>query len=323
VSEGYDNTLFDVGSITGDPGSFDYSEGLLIRTNAFFVNDRRIVDVDDITVTLNGRYLFPNQDWIVQDDFYVLILGPAISVTGVVVITSTAPQEVPDAVGFRIFQDMRGIQTTYRLSSNNTTTLARPLLSTDDVIYLSDVSRIDPPDLNQSIFGQLTVNGERITYRNRNLLNNTVSGLRRGVFGTGAADHADNSIVYSIGLSTILPAEYQDRINFGNFLANGSTTTFVATGVVINDGAEDSTAFNADRTVMVYIGGILQTTGYTVSSLDPVTVVFDIPPPDGYQVSIRVNQGLSWYQPGIDTASNGDPLQVTDTVAARFIRGDA
>jgi hypothetical protein len=242
-----------------------------------------------------------------------------------VVITSTAPQSVPDAVGFRIFQDMRGIQTTYRITSNTTTTLVQPLSSTGDVIYVADASLLDPPDLNQSIFGQLTINGERITYRNRNLLNNTVSGLRRGVFGTGAADHTTDSIVYSIGLSTILPAEYQDQIKFGNFLADGSTTTFVATGVVIDEFSEDSdsTAFNADRAVMVYIGGILQTTGYTVSSIDPVTVVFDTPPPDGYQVSIRVKQGLSWYQPGVDTASNGDPLQVTDTVAARFIRGDA
>jgi hypothetical protein len=281
------------------------------------------VDVDDFTVTLNGRYLFPNQDWVVQDDFYVLILGPSIGAAAVVVITSTAQQSVPDAVGFRIFQDMRGIQTTYRITPNTTTTLVQPLSSTGDVIYVADASLLDPPDLNQSIFGQLTINGERITYRNRNLLNNTVSGLRRGVFGTGAASHTAGTIVYSIGLSTILPAEYQDQINFGNFLANGSTTTFVATGVIINDGAEDSTAFDADRAVMVYIGGILQTTGYTVSSLDPVTVVFDTPPPDGYQVSIRVNQGLSWYQPGVDTASNGNPLQVTDTVAARFIRGDA
>ena len=325
VAEGYDDTLFDIGLVTGDPGSFDYSEGLLIKTNTFFVNDRRIVDVDDITVTLNGRYLFPNQDWVVQDNFYVLILGPAISASEVVVITSTAPQSVPNAVGFRIFQDMRGIQNTYRITSNTTTTLVQPLSSTGDVIYVDDASLLDPPDLNQSIFGQLTINGERITYRNRNLLNNTVSGLRRGVFGTGAADHANNSIVYSIGLSTILPAEYQDQIKFGNFLANGSTTTFVATGVVIDEFSEDSdsTAFNADHAVMVYIGGILQTTGYTVSSIDPVTVVFDTPPPDGYQVSIRVNQGLSWYQPGVDTASNGDPLQVTDTIAARFIRGDA
>jgi hypothetical protein len=146
------------------------------------------------------------------------------------------------------------------------------------------------------------------------------------VFGTGAAAHAAGSIVYSIGSSTILPSEYQDQIKFGNFLANGSTTTFAAEGVSIYDSTQDSTIdstiFNADHAVMVYVGGVLQTTGYTVTNLDPVTVVFDVAPPNGYQVSIRVRQGLSWYQPGVDTASNGDPLQITNTIAARFIRGD-
>jgi hypothetical protein len=29
---------------------------------------------------------------------------------------------------------------------------------------------------------------------------------------------------------------------------------------------------------------------------------------------------LSWYQPGVSTASDGRPLQETNTIAARFFR---
>jgi len=49
--------------------------------------------------------------------------------------------------------------------------------------------------------------------------------------------------------------------------------------------------------------------------------VFVTAPQSGYQVSIRVRRGESWYQPGINTASDGVPLQETQTQAARFIRG--
>ena len=97
-----------------------------------------------------------------------------------------------------------------------------------------------------------------------------------------------------------------------NSLADGTQSAFVA------DYSIDSAVYS--YAVLVYVGGILQTSGYTVTSVDPVQVVFDEAPTSGYQVSIRVRSGLSWYQPGIDTASDGIPLQDTDTPAAMFFR---
>jgi hypothetical protein len=44
-------------------------------------------------------------------------------------------------------------------------------------------------------------------------------------------------------------------------------------------------------------------------------------PPAGAEVTILVRKGLSWYQIGNGTASNGIALQETDTVAARFLKG--
>jgi hypothetical protein len=73
--------------------------------------------------------------------------------------------------------------------------------------------------------------------------------------------------------------------------------------------------------VQVYVGGTLQTSGYTVDSVAPATITFDTAPTEGYQVAIQVRQGLSWYHPGIGTASDGVPLQLTDTLAAQFFRG--
>jgi hypothetical protein len=195
--------------------------------------------------------------------------------------------------------------------------LTQNLSAQGDTIHVADASRLSEPNLPQGIFGLITINGERIAYRARDTVNNTVSGLRRGTAGTAAAEHVVGSAVYDIGLGNLLPAEYQDRVVFDNFLADGVTTLFVAEDIVITD--LDSTELT--EAVEVYVGGILQASGYVITGSDPVTIVFVTAPESGYQVSIRVRRGESWYQPGINTASDGVPLQETNTLAARFIRG--
>jgi len=63
------------------------------------------------------------------------------------------------------------------------------------------------------------------------------------------------------------------------------------------------------------------TTGYTVDSVAPATITFNTAPTAGYEVSIRVRQALGWYQPANGNPSDGQALQVTQTDAARFFRG--
>ena len=124
--------------------------------------------------------------------------------------------------------------------------------------------------------------------------------------------------MYDIGSGNLLPAEYQDRSIEDNLLGDGVTTVFTADSIDLGLLAPA----DVDLAVQVYVGGILQSGGYTITADDPVSVTFATAPTAGYQVSIRVRQGLSWYEPGTSTASNGVALQETDTQAARFIRGD-
>jgi hypothetical protein len=315
ISEGYDTMLYDEATVSGTPGSYDFATGSVIQTNEFDTG-RDIENASRLEVTLNGFYLFEGSGFVVEGT-KVMLLGTVIGGADVVAITSYTQSVVPNAIAFRIFQDMRGAQGTYRITPDSTTVLAQDLAAQGDTIYVSDASRLSEPNLPQGIFGLLTINGERISYRNRDTVNNTVSGLRRGTAGTAAADHAAGSAVYDIGLGNLLPAEYQDRVVFENFLADGSQTLFVAESISITD--LDSTELI--EAVEIYVGGILQTEGYTVTGSDPVTIVFVTAPESGYQVSIRVRRGESWYQPGINTASDGVPLQETETQAARFMRG--
>ena len=310
VTEGYDETLYDEGSTSGASGSFDYQIGTQVNVNNFDIG-RPVSDPERLWVSLDGRILFPNENFVIQGQI-VTISGPAINASQRVVITSMTNNVVPPAIAFRIFQDMRGMQFTYRITPQSTTSLVQSCTATADIIYVVDASVLTEPDLANGVFGLITINGEKISYRVRNTTNNTVSGLRRGVSGTGASAHALRSYVYDIGLGNLLPVYYQDHDLLTNSLADGTQTAFVADYSI--GSAEYSNA------VLVYIGGILQTSGYTVTSVDPVQVVFDEAPTSGYQVSIRVRSGLSWYQPGIDTASDGIPLQDTDTPAAMFFR---
>ena len=315
ISQGYDTTLYDQGDVPDASGSFDFATGTVVQTNRFDTG-RVITNASRLEVSLDGIYLFEDSGFVV-DGSAIVLLGSPINAAQVVAITSFTQSVVPGEIAFRVFQDMRGQQSTYRITNATSTVLAQTLDANADIIYVVNAANLSEPNLPQGIFGLITIDGERIAYRNRDTVANTVSGLRRGTAGTGAADHAAGAAVYDIGIGNLLPSEYQDRVIADNFLADGSTTVFTADSISL--GLLSPT--DVDLAVQVYVGGILQSGGYTITADDPVSVTFATAPTSGYQVSIRVRQGLSWYQPGINTASNGVALQETDTSAARFIRG--
>ena len=317
IGQGYDTTDFDSGLVTDAPGSFDYSgEGSQIITNNFDTG-RIITDPSRLMVTLDAKYLFVDRGFSVSGST-VTITGPVINAAQVVTITSFTESVVPVAIAFRIFQDMRGLQSTYRITNSTTTTLASELTATDDIIFVTNASALSEPNLPQGIFGLITINGERIAYRYRDTTNNTVSGLRRGTAGTGAATHAADTFVYDIGIGNLLPIEYQNYIVSNEFLADGTTTVYTASDISIV--GLDSTEIN--EAVQVYVGGLLQSGGYEILAADPVSIEFTVAPTINYQVSIVVLRGVTWYAPGSETPSDGIPLQEQETVAARFIRGE-
>ena len=311
--EGYDETDFDQGDITDAPGSFDYSAGIITTVNNFNL-DRIITDTSRLWVTLNGRRLFVGQDFSIDGEELVLATG-IISVADTMVITMFTDSIAPDSLAFRIFQDMRGVQATYRITENTTTQLSQVLLPTDDIIRLRSASGLAVPEISNNIWGVIMINGERILYRHIDFDNNTVSSLLRGTAGTAIDQHAAGSLVYNLSRSNLAPVEYQDQLVTSTYIADGTETEFV-TEIVLDEYTIDF----AIQAIEVYVGGSRQFNNYYIVELDPVTIIFDEAPAPGLEVVVFVRQGLSWYQPGATTASNGKPLQETDTVAARFFK---
>jgi hypothetical protein len=447
-AEPYDSTDFDVGNFQLQPGSYDYSDGVLITSNNIDLGVT-ITNPDRLWVSLNGRRLFNNIGFTVSGTELILTSG-ILGATDVVMVTQFTNNVVPEAMAFRIFQDMRGVQATYRITPATTTTTTAAVSIVDDVIYVEDASALLEPSFNDNIWGVVTIDAERIMYRERNTVNNTISGLMRGTAGTAITTHDVGAIVYNMSRNNLLDVNYQDYIESNQFAGDNSTTEFTtnivvdnrpivyiggsvevyfgstqlpsdsytitqvepvvvvlddipqsgtnvvvqvtyldstqestqitATGssarfptdidigleeqasntYVLDDfspvtitfddappadhvvyirnqrGAEDEFDFNiANGTqtqfvtdidlslpVEVYVGGIeIPEDEYQVISLDPVIVVFDTPPPNGPTIDILVRNGITWYEQGATTASNGEPLQTTETVIARFLRG--
>ena len=308
--------------VQDQPGSYDYTIGTTESINDFRLNTV-ITDPTRLWVTLNGNRKFYGDDFLLTSTGTELILhGPVIGTLDVLVITELTNSVVPEAMVFRIFQDMRGVQATYRITPETTTTLLQSLELTDDIIYVDSVAGLTQPELENNIWGVITINGERIMYRELNVSNNTIIGLRRGTAGTAVFDHAVGSEVYNLGRSNLLAAEYQDRYVTYNELGDGTQTLYVANNIDLTQ----LTTTQLTRAVQVYVGGVLRTAGYSIISESPVAVQFVSSPPAnipalGQQVTIQVRQGQSWYQPGINTPSDGQPLQETNTKAARFLRG--
>ena len=326
VTQAFDTTDFD-SPVSGDLyetqfGQFDYSTGATVTTNNLYLN-RVIENPDRLVVTKNGFRLFFGEDFTILNGNEVILASGVINAADVIMITEFTNSIATEAMAFRIFQDMRGVQATYRITPNSTTMLTQTLNTYDDIIYVENASHLDQPDVAGNIWGVLTIDGERIMYRERDVVNNTVSSLLRGTAGTAIADHEASSTVYALGRGELLPKDYQDYIDSNYFLADGTTTVFTATNISFADA--DSTLEN--DAVEVWVGsepgipGNRITSGYTLIGADPVKVEFDTAPAKGVGVTILVRRGVTWYAPGVNTPSNGQALQVTDTKAARFLRG--
>ena len=287
-----------------------------VTLNDLFLN-QVVTDPSRLWVTLNGRRLFVNKDFTVVNN-EIILANYVLNATDIVMITEFTNSITPESMAFRIFQDMRGVQATYRITPATTTYLVQSLSTDDDVIYVYDASKLSQPDLINDILGVITIDGERIMYRYRDTVANTVSGLRRGTAGTGVDSHIVNTPVYDMGRGNLLQARYQDHLVSNSTLADGTQTIFVADNINLEQ--LDSTELV--EAIEVYVGGTLQTGGYTVNGENPVVVEFTTAPDNGVEVTITVRQGKVWYEQGISTPSNGVALQDTNTAAARFLRGE-
>jgi hypothetical protein len=290
----------------------------------------------NVTVTVNNTVIAPTlYTYTAPDVVFNVTPAPGVEI----VVLETNPESA--GLSFRIFQDMRGVQADYRITPATTTTAVNAVTQDADIITVANIGALSTPDFAANIWGVITINGERIMYRNIDILNNTVSGLLRGTGGTAAAAHTAGSIVYNMSRVNLLPAQYENYYVTDNVMANGTQTVFTVPNITLT--YQDAQGFSAtlfdegnvtgqtdsfdygigDPTVQlqVFVAGIRVLTGYTVTQFSPTTVTFAVPPPAGVEVTFLVYRGVTWYAPGFGDPSDGIPLQDQQTDPARFFRG--
>ena len=338
ITQAYDTTDYDSPTLNNPfetlPGEFDFETGTTISANEFDLLRDNVIG-SRLWVNLDGVRLVDGQDFVISGQYLILASG-TITNSQQLVVTEFTNSVVPDAVEFRIFQDMRGVQATYRMTTATTTVLVQDLSATADIIYVDNAAALSEPDLPGGVFGLITIGGERIMYRSRDTVANTVSGLMRGTAGTAANSHYVDDTVYDIGRGNLLSSTYQDYIVSDSTLADGSTTLYYAPSINISDFGDSSSMYT--ESIEVYVGGQRQYNysqtqatsqyRYIVTDFGPLAIEFIVdndpatpllPPAAGSEVTILQRRALSWYEPGATTASNGVALQETDTQAARFL----
>lgn len=148
---------------------------------------------------------------------------PNVTITG----ANTSParatvyltQSSYDTFAFRIFKSLNTLQITantsygdanvnynfYRVGAAESTTLTTNLSITANTIVVANAAVLSAPNPGAGIPGVVFINGERITYYAKDNGTNTLSQIRRGTAGTGAAEHLANSVVVDGSSSQLVP----------------------------------------------------------------------------------------------------------------------
>jgi hypothetical protein len=222
-SAGFDIELFDSVASEGN------------NVNLFELG-RTITSNNRLWVTRNGNILLAGNDYVVSNST-LLIIGDLLSPSDEIIVTSITDDVVPEELSFRLFKDMNGSSAMYKV--NNSVVLTKKLNITDEAVYVNDASILTTPNLDIGIFGIIIINGERITYREVNLPNNTISGLRRGTAGTAIKEHSLNAIVNDVSIGNIVTGSVITSSTLGS-----DTNTVSSTYDSIWYGSGDGTPSN-------------------------------------------------------------------------------
>ena len=138
-----------------------------------------------------------------------------------------------NVIAYKIFTDDKLPTVYYRLPANNTTTLAADLHYNDAEIFVTDITKLPEPNVNQNQPGSVWIGNERINYFGLDLDRGALTDIRRGVGRTAipqvhitgslitdasAAQEVDRDIVTPIVYDTVVPnglgdtATYQSTI---------------------------------------------------------------------------------------------------------------
>ena len=264
-------------------------------------------NVDRVWVTVNG-YCVPSSSLYLNPNNNLSILTTIVP-GDVVIITNVIPTATPDELTYINNVNKFHVPTVYRATSLSTTWLTQPLSYTDSTIYVEDVTKI-------------TTNVVQ---------NETVPAAVGGVYTIGL--DADKRIISQVIVvnnttSTTLPSS-----SYSVQIFDTAPVLEITSGV----------SFGQSVTVTVILGNLIYVAGEQIKF---TTIDFDTNSISGLQRGTNgtgeryyipaydkvygilstnqlpeINYNLTWNSYVYNTTL-GDPLQISDTVAANFLNAE-
>ena len=179
-------------------------------------------------VTINGYRVDPSKLSFAQDGSNVLTISGITIIAGdVVTVTSMVSTASPNSNKFIISLDKANKTEIYTINYENTSWLVEDLYPTADTIYLNDVSKFTGSNT-------IKINNERIRFTTIDPVAKTLTGLTRGVQGTGFQTRMvhKNTFVYVIGTNK-LDIQYNNQI-FTTSISDIAQPLQLSTGDIAN-----------------------------------------------------------------------------------------
>ena len=245
--------------------SFTDHDNMMIRTERFTSNMYHkynlafpVLNENYVWIYANGRYLIPKYEYELLDNMITIELSPRVFASvdsgGQLVVTTINPKSYgTNVLGYRVFNDMFDRHQFKRISSFYSTTLSQPLHVDDTEIYVTDASKLVPPNPLTNKPGVVIIDGERIEFFVKD--GNILRQLRRSTLGTGPAEisHAgttviDQSLQQEIPYTESVLVQTTSTTSL-SYIINTVTNTVTGDGIILTSGVA------AIDQVTVYYGG--------------------------------------------------------------------
>jgi|694.fasta_scaffold01030_38 hypothetical protein len=283
-----------------------YTSGGYLWIDEIFVVDSiwEQNNVDRLWVTING-YRVPSSSLYLNADNNLSILVSIIS-TDDITITSMISSATPNQLVYLQNVNKNGNGSVYRANTDTRTWLVEPLYYTNEIIYVSDVTRITDT-LVQNVVAPAAVDG--IISIGLDADKNTISQVI--VYNTTTSSYV-NSNNYSIVIIDLVPIlQITDEVTVGNSLI---ITTIEGNLIYING---EQIRFSTVDLVNNTISGLQRGSNGTgiLDFIPKYSEVFGIL---SNNLLPSVNYNLTWNS-NVYNVNDGDPLQISVTNAAIFL----
>jgi len=195
---------FDPGAVGLDEQGFDNEQGST-KSDRTLTLPVSVANLSDLYITVNSKQVFPYLDYLLTSPTSINFRIP-IAGTDLITVRIFAGTTNTSGSEFRIFKDLHDHHSFFRITDTVTAYLTQDLYITDRWIYVDNISALSDPDPSSNNPGIIIVNGERIIYGTKDVINKRLGNLRRSTAGTGgAARHQTGSRVIDSGVYQLIP----------------------------------------------------------------------------------------------------------------------